>query len=864
MATAKFSIKTTSSIFLVLCLTVFTLSCFADPDALQDFCVADLNSTVIVNGFPCKPVSEVTANDFYYSGLMNEASTDNRLGLGVRSGDVNNFPGINTLGLMISRVDLAPGGIIPIHTHPRATEANYVIQGEVYFGFISTSNVLYSKVLKAGEMSIIPKGLVHFVQNVGPKKAVVLAIFNSQLPGTASLPNNLFGSDPALPNDLLAKNFQADEKVIASIKSKKKAMAAKSSIKTTLSFFLVLCLPVILSFTLSCFADPDELQDFCVADLNATKITMNGFPCKPLSEVKNDDFFYSGLVNEANTDNPFGVGIRPGDVTSFPALNTLELTIDVLDLAPGANVPVHTHPRGSEANLVIKGKHKIVLFGFITTNNVLYSKVLNAGELSVIPKGLVHFVQKGCPSVIPFNLFGSKPAIPNDILAKNFLVDDKVIASIKSNIKTTSSCFLVLCLTVFTLSCFADPDELQDFCVADLNSTTIVMNGFPCKPMSQVTTEDFFYSGLVNEASTANPFGLGVRPGDVTSFPGLNTLGLSINILDLAPGGIVPLHTHPRATEANLVIKGKVFFGFLTTNNVLHSKVITAGEVSIIPEGLVHFVQNVGKSKAVVVAMFNSQSPGAAGLPFNLFGSTPAIPNDLLAKNFLVDEKVIANIKSNIITTSSFFLVLCLTVFTLSCFADPDELQDFCVADLNSSTIVMNGFPCKPMSQVTTEDFFYSGLVNEASTANPFGLGVRPGDVTSFPGLNTLGLSINILDLAPGGIVPLHTHPRATEANLVIKGKVFFGFLTTNNVLHSKVIKAGEVSIIPKGLVHFVQNVGKSKAVVVAMFNSQSPGAAGLPFNLFGSTPAIPNDLLAKNFLVDEKVIANIKSKFGN
>ncbi|KAI3867674.1 hypothetical protein MKX03_036584 [Papaver bracteatum] len=407
----------------------------------------------------------------------------------------------------------------------------------------------------------------------------------------------------------------------------------------------------------------------------------------------------------------------------------------------------------------------------------------------------------------------------------------------KFSIKTTSSFFLVLCLTVFTLSCFANPDELQDFCVADLNSSTIVMNGFPCKPMSQVTTEDFFYSGLVNEASTANPFGLGVRPGDVTSFPGLNTLGLSINILDLAPGGIVPIHTHPRATEANLVIKGKV---------------LKAGEVSIIPEGLVHFVQNVGTKKAVVVAMFNSQSPGTAGLPFNLFGSTPAIPNNLLAKNFLVDEKFMANIMSK--------FVMCLTVFTLSCFADPDELQYFCVADLNSTTIVMNGLPCKPMSQVTTEDFFYSGLVNEASTANLFGLGVRPGDVTSFPALNTLGPLINILDLAPGGIVPIHTHPRATEANLVIKGKVFFFFFFfTNNV-----IKAGEVSIIPKGLVHFVHNFGKKKAVVVAMFNSQSPGAAGLPFNLFGSTPSIPNDLLAKNFLVDEKVIANIKSKFGN
>ncbi|XP_026451938.1 uncharacterized protein LOC113352320 [Papaver somniferum] len=154
------------------------------------------------------------------------------------------------------------------------------------------------------------------------------------------------------------------------------------------------------------------------------------------------------------------------------------------------------------------------------------------------------------------------------------------------------------------------------------------------------------------------------------------------------------------------------------------------------------------------------------------------------------------------------------------------------------------------------------GLVNEANTDNPFGVRIRPGDVTSFPALNTLDLTIDVLDLAPGANVPVHTHPRGSEANLVIKGKVLFGFITTNNVLYSKVLNAGELSIIPIGLVHFVRNVGPEKAVVVAVFNSQSPRASVIPFNLFGSKAAIPNDLLAKNFLVDENVIASIKSKF--
>ncbi|MCL7043194.1 hypothetical protein MKW94_023428 [Papaver nudicaule] len=221
---ANCNIKTTSSFFLVLCLTVilfFSLPCFsADPDPLQDICVADLNSTIIMNGFPCKPASQVTSDDFFYSGLMNEASTDNPYGFGRRPGDVTYFPGLNTQGLTVSGVDLAPGGIIPLHVHPRASESNYIIHGEVLFGFITTTDVLYAKVMKPGEVSIIPRGLVHFAVNVGPKKAFLLAIFNSQRPGTANIPTNLFASNPTIPNDILAKNFRVDEKIIAIIKSK--------------------------------------------------------------------------------------------------------------------------------------------------------------------------------------------------------------------------------------------------------------------------------------------------------------------------------------------------------------------------------------------------------------------------------------------------------------------------------------------------------------------------------------------------------------------------------------------------------------------------------------------------------------------
>ncbi|KAJ7945940.1 Germin [Quillaja saponaria] len=173
----------------------------------------------------------------------------------------------------------------------------------------------------------------------------------------------------------------------------------------------------------------------------------------------------------------------------------------------------------------------------------------------------------------------------------------------------------------------ADPDPLQDFCVADLNAVPISVNGFPCKPITNVTSDDFFFDGLVKESNTTNIFGVNVTAGDVRSFPGLNTLGISMNRVDFAPGGVNPPHSHPRATEIDVVIKGKILVGFVTTGNLFFSKVVTTGQVFVIPRGLVHFQLNVGKGKALTITALNSQLPGATALPLALFASNPSIPD---------------------------------------------------------------------------------------------------------------------------------------------------------------------------------------------------------------------------------------------
>lgn len=173
-----------------------------------------------LNGFTCKDIANVTAEDFFSAGLAKPGLTNNTFGSLVTGANVQKIPGLNTLGVSLSRIDYAPGGLNPPHTHPRATEIVFVLDGELDVGFITTSNVLISKSIKKGEIYVFPKGLVHFQKNNGKDPASVIAAFNSQLPGTQSIGATLFAATPEVPDNVLTKAFQVGTKEIEKIKSR--------------------------------------------------------------------------------------------------------------------------------------------------------------------------------------------------------------------------------------------------------------------------------------------------------------------------------------------------------------------------------------------------------------------------------------------------------------------------------------------------------------------------------------------------------------------------------------------------------------------------------------------------------------------
>nr|KAJ0188501.1 hypothetical protein LSAT_V11C900498900 [Lactuca sativa] len=183
-------------------LTFSYLALAHEPSPLQDFCVADPNSP-----------------DFFFSGLHLMGNISNHLGSKVTPVFVTQLPGLNTMGISMVRIDYAPWGLNPPHTHPRATEILTILEGTLQVRFVTSNpdNRFITKVLQKGDVFW---GL--FISNAMWVMDMLwlLLAFSSQNPGAITIGNAVFGANPAIPADILAKAFQVDKSVVDQLQAK--------------------------------------------------------------------------------------------------------------------------------------------------------------------------------------------------------------------------------------------------------------------------------------------------------------------------------------------------------------------------------------------------------------------------------------------------------------------------------------------------------------------------------------------------------------------------------------------------------------------------------------------------------------------
>ncbi|KAL2536109.1 Germin-like protein subfamily 2 member 4 [Forsythia ovata] len=187
-------------------------------------------------------------------------------------------------------------------------------------------------------------------------------------------------------------------------------------------FFLAVASLAIVQMAMA--GDPDILTDF-VLPTNLTNVDGNFFT-------------FTGMRVLIGIPPPPTFKVLKASLAEFPALNGQSVSYAVLLYPAGSVNPVHTHPRSAELLFLAEGALEV---GFVDTTNKLFTQTLQAGDLFVFPKGLVHF-QYNADAKVPalaISAFGSANAgtvsLPNTLF--NTSIDDNVLAlSFKTDLAT--------------------------------------------------------------------------------------------------------------------------------------------------------------------------------------------------------------------------------------------------------------------------------------------------------------------------------------------------------------------------------------------------------------------------------------------
>jgi oxalate decarboxylase/phosphoglucose isomerase-like protein (cupin superfamily) len=126
-------------------------------------------------------------------------------------------------------------------------------------------------------------------------------------------------------------------------------------------------------------------------------------------------------------------------------------------------------------------------------------------------------------------------------------------------------------------------------------------------------------------------------------WPALENQGISMMRIRLEPCGLNVLHEHPRPSEIMYVNKGKnIFVGFVEEDG---GRVITntlkKGDVTLFPETLIHFQQNLGCEDAELLAFLSSEDPGYVTIGAESF----KFPPHVVASSFGMSEEYVEKIR---------------------------------------------------------------------------------------------------------------------------------------------------------------------------------------------------------------------------
>ncbi|KAM7496946.1 hypothetical protein LguiA_021360 [Lonicera macranthoides] len=199
------------------------------------------------------------------------------------------------------------------------------------------------------------------------------------------------------------------------------------------------------------------------------------------------------------------------------------------------------------------------------------------------------------------------------------------------------------------------------------------------------------------------------------------------------------------------------------------------------------------------------------------------------------------------INKSFFLFIFSFAIVQMAIAGDPDILTDFVIPTNQTNTTIDGNF------------FTFTGMRVLVGSNPPPTFNVSKASMAEFPALNGQSVSYAVLQFPANSNNPPHTHPRASELLFLLQGTLQVGFVDTMNKLYTQTLRAGDLFVFPKGLVHFQYNAyPETPALAVSAFGSANAGTVSVPKSVF--TTGIDDNILAQSFKTDVATIQKIKA----
>lgn len=130
----------------------------------------------------------------------------------------------------------------------------------------------------------------------------------------------------------------------------------------------------------------------------------------------------------------------------------------------------------------------------------------------------------------------------------------------------------------------------------------------------------------------------------------------------------------------------------------------------------------------------------------------------------------------------------------------------------------------------------------------------------TMPALIGNGNSMTVAFLGPCGMNTPHIHPRATELNIVVQGRLVTNFFLENGAKPvANTLKRFQMAVFPQGASHVEFNPDCEETVFVAGFNNEDAGVNSLAQSFFALRPDITSATLGGLKSLDGKDIESFR-----